>query len=226
MNLRAGIAFTIALSALAVPAVAQDITASPAEAYPVKRVSNSGTGDGLPSNISAALPSVGEPQWRTDLVAYWVSKGINPNAAQGIADQAAKESGGNPTIIGDGGSSIGIFQHHAARMDRVLARIESDQAWSDLMGEDPVAAAHWDEIKNARTRNEASKLWQRYFERPAGTPSQQKGAHAQEKSDHQRNPAYANNAGASPYLAPASLDPFSTESGEAGSSFLITQEIK
>src|SRR5215472_10423305 len=60
MNLRTGLAFTIALSALAMPALAQDITASPTEVSPGQRV-----GPSLPN--TSARPSVGEPEWRSDL---------------------------------------------------------------------------------------------------------------------------------------------------------------
>jgi hypothetical protein len=111
--------------------------------------------------------SANAEEWRASVEQYWVDKGLTLAAAEGIADQVAKESGGNPTIIGDGGSSLGMFQHHAQRMERLLARIENDQAFAELMGEDPIAATHFDELKNARSRKESSQIWQKYFERPA-----------------------------------------------------------
>ena len=122
---------------------------------------------------------------------YWVNKGFSLPVAQGIGVQVAKESGGDPAVIGDSGSSLGLFQHHADRMARLLARIENDQAFAELMGEDPIAATHFDELKTARTPLEASKLWQRYFERPRGTASPRASLAAQNREVPSRSTSQA-----------------------------------
>ena len=100
---------------------------------------------------------------------YWLNKGLSLPVAEGIASEVGRESGGDPTATGDGSTSLGQFQHHNDRMMAVLARIENDQAWQELMGDDPIAAAHFHEIMAARSPKEAGDLWRRYFERPAGT---------------------------------------------------------
>src|ERR1700675_3500643 len=73
----------------------------------------SGEGAGPPASGAAS---------REGTVAFWVSKGAPEHVAEGIADRVAKESGFNPTIPGDSGTSVGMYQHHAERKDRLLAQ--------------------------------------------------------------------------------------------------------
>ena len=100
---------------------------------------------------------------------YWFNKGLPLQVAEGIASEVNRESGGDPTATGDGGTSLGQFQHHNDRMMAILARIENDQAWQEWLGDDPIAAAHFHELMAARTPRQAGEIWKRYFERPAGT---------------------------------------------------------
>jgi hypothetical protein len=100
---------------------------------------------------------------------FWESKGVPAHVAQGIADQVGKESGYDAGAVGDGGTSFGLYQHHADRMKALLAAVENEQAFREVLGADPIAAAHWAEIKAAPDRKTASQLWQIYFERPART---------------------------------------------------------
>lgn len=118
--------------------------------------------------ILVATPAYAEEQrfeGRKSIEDFWQSKGAVPHVAAGIADNVARESAFDPARPGDGGSSFGLYQHHAERMRTLLARVENDQAFSDVMGDDPIASAHWSEIKAAPTRREAARLWAKYFER-------------------------------------------------------------
>ncbi len=50
-----------------------------------------------------------------DMVAKWRARGYPEAAAMGIADNMMRESGGDPTVAGDKGTSFGLFQHHNER---------------------------------------------------------------------------------------------------------------
>lgn len=117
---------------------------------------------------SIVLPAAAEEfQGRKSVVEFWRSKGVASHVAEGIADNVNRESGFDPTRPGDGGTSLGLYQHHDERLRTLLANTENEQAFREVMGADPIAAAHWEEIKNASSRLEAARLWARYFERCA-----------------------------------------------------------
>lgn len=122
---------------------------------------------------------------RKQTVDQWVTSGATPVAAEGIARAVNTESGFNPLSMGDyQGSqptSFGMYQHHDERAVRLLAfakatgkdahdpAVQTAFAIQETKGGDPVAAAHWKEINNAKTPEEAEHLWRQYFERPKGT---------------------------------------------------------
>src|SRR5216684_592406 len=65
----------------------------------------------------------------SNVTSFWLSKGVPLHVAQGIADQTIKESGGDPTVLGDSGTSLGLYQHHGKRMQDVIAAVENNQAF-------------------------------------------------------------------------------------------------
>ena len=119
----------------------------------------------LLSGASAA--ALAQQTRRENIENFWKSKGAPAHVAAGIADNVARESGFDPTQIGDGGTSAGLYQMHNERFTHLLADMENDSAWKDVMGRDPIAAAHWNEIVTAPDQRTASRLWARWFERCA-----------------------------------------------------------
>ncbi len=103
---------------------------------------------------------------RSVVTNFWLSKDFSKPAAEGIADAVMGESGGDPLAVGDGGTSLGLYQHHADRLRTLLANIQNNQAFQELMKDDPIAAAHADEIRNAPDRERARVLFSKFFERP------------------------------------------------------------
>ena len=161
------------------------------------------------------VPAYAEEQrfdGRKSVEDFWRSKGAPDHVAAGIADNVNRESSFDPARPGDGGTSLGLYQHHNERMRTLLAAVENEQAFRDVMGADPVAAAHWNEIKHASSRQEAARLWARYFERCKECRGPNRAA--PRTSPEIKTPALA--------MPAAPADPFSTESEEGGSSFLIT----
>lgn len=100
---------------------------------------------------------------------FFVSKGYSPNAAAALAGNMQHESGGNPTILGDKGTSQGLYQWHdtapgvgrktdlynwAAKngMDPEAEQTQLEFAHHELTGPEKAAG---DKIKAAQTYKEA-----------------------------------------------------------------------
>ncbi len=153
---------------------------------PQPRAASDVTGDGKPYTPPAGLrlevPGRGRRQTdtaagslRQQTVDFWKGKGAPEHVAEGIADRVAAESGFRPTIPGDSGTSVGLYQHHADRMEKLQKQpnwqdpmTQHGFAYSEVTGGDSIATKHWDEILGAPNRAEAAKLWDKYFERSAG----------------------------------------------------------
>jgi hypothetical protein len=130
-----------------------------------------GGGSGPPDPNSPA----GQVAHRT--AAFWSAQGYTPEQVAGImAGGPGAESGFNPGAAGDGGTSVGLYQHHAERMAELKKRYgpnptEAQQhefaAWeiSPQGTHAHVGAA----LKNAKTPEEAAAIWTREFERPKDT---------------------------------------------------------
>lgn len=124
-------------------------------------------------SAAPAIPTGGAGRQGT--VAFWMGKGAPQHVAEGIADRVAAESGFNPTVPGDAGTSVGLYQHHADRKARLMAQpgwqnpaVQHQFAYGEVTGGDSTATKHWNEILAAPDRATAAKLWDRYFERSAG----------------------------------------------------------
>jgi hypothetical protein len=130
--------------------------------------------------ISLSVDQPTDPHAR--IVKAWMDKaGVPQHVAEGIADRAMIESSGRPTAVGDGGTSGGFYQEHDSRWTGLKLFAErSGKPWTDpdIQNEyaiweatkgDPIAAKHWNEIKNAPDRATAKTLFTKYFERPAAS---------------------------------------------------------
>lgn len=105
---------------------------------------------------------------------WWVSQGYPPTAAAGIMANVHGESGGDPQAVGDGGTSVGLFQHHNDRRDNLIRYAQS----RGLSPQDPytqLAFAKMELEANPRLNNAmkqatspegAAMLFQTQFERP------------------------------------------------------------
>lgn len=130
-----------------------------------------GTAPGQLAPRSASGPE------RDQVVEFWVNNGVPQHVAEGIADRVNAESGFKTGIMGDNGTSGGPYQHHNERLAALKAfaakqglpwtapGVANQFALSEVLGGDAIAAAHWEEIKNAPDRQTAAMLWDKYFER-------------------------------------------------------------
>lgn len=116
---------------------------------------------------------------RKEAIDFWKSQGGVPqHVAEGIADNVGRESSYRPDVMGDSGTSGGLYQAHDDRLSDLEKKVpdwrtnpigQHKWALGQVMGGDPTATSHWNEIKGAKTREEARDLFKQYFERPAST---------------------------------------------------------
>ncbi len=155
------------------------------ELPPAKLVGAPQLSDAPPSNPEIIPSRYNKSDVRKQTVDQWVTAGATPVAAEGIARAVNTESGFNPFSMGDyQGSqptSFGMYQHHDTRAVGLLSfakaqgkdphdpAVQTAFAIQETKGGDSVAAAHWKEINNAKTPEEAERLWRQYFERSKGT---------------------------------------------------------
>ena len=113
---------------------------------------------------------------RDDMVARWVALGYSKEGAEGIADNMMRESGGDPKNVGDGGTSYGLFQHHAERK-AALEKFAKDRG-KPVSDPDTQIAFADQELRTQYPRlrerliatkdaSEAEDQFKRVFERPA-----------------------------------------------------------
>lgn len=111
-----------------------------------------------------------------DMVERWQARGFSKEGAEGIADNMMRESGGDPTIPGDKGTSFGLFQHHAERK----AALEQFAKAKGVPASDPEVQIDFadhemktqmpklrETLMAATDRNAAEGSFKRIFERPA-----------------------------------------------------------
>lgn len=118
-----------------------------------------------------------------DMVSRWTARGYPKPSAQGIADNMMRESRGDPSSVGDDGTSRGLFQHHATRK----AALEAEAKKQGKSPDDPdlqIAFAdgelHRDyptlqkQLMAGTDRGAAEDSFKRVFERPASVMWQNK----------------------------------------------------
>lgn len=116
---------------------------------------------------------------------FYRNKGLSHVTAGGITNNLMQESGGDPDVIsgkrkGDNGTAAFVAQWRDARLGGLVKYAKTFQPSLEQQLEyvlqemdvnsphaDKQAAAGWDALKNAKTLEEATSLFQRNFERPA-----------------------------------------------------------
>jgi hypothetical protein len=96
-----------------------------------------GGGRAGPRRSSAEQDQAGQ-----DSLAFWMSKGLSPERAAGMAAQEIAESGGNPNSRGDGGDAHGAYQWHANRRANIRAGTGIDVSNSTIQQQRE--AAYWE----------------------------------------------------------------------------------
>ncbi len=105
--------------------------------------------------------------------------GYSPSGANGILQNIIRESGGDPTQVGDDGTSLGLFQHHAERKS-ALEKFAKDQGKAPTDPDVQVAFAdqelrtQYPKLRALLTNpgtsaSDAEEAFKRIFERPAST---------------------------------------------------------
>ena len=120
-----------------------------------------------------SLPGSSDVQ--TQIWQFFAAKGLAPHQIAGILGNASAESGFNPAAVGDGGTSFGLFQHHAGRGQGLLGAVggmgglgdvqgQLQYVWQELMTTEMAAMKRLLSSTDVRGATEA---WASY-ERPAG----------------------------------------------------------
>jgi hypothetical protein len=139
----------------------------------------SASGSGLGGGLSGS-PAVQEQVWR-----FFSEKGLAPHQIAAILGNVSAESAFNPMAVGDGGTSFGLFQHHAGRGQGLLGALggmgglgnveaQLHYAWSELLtGENGVLQ----KLLASTNVREATEAFVG-FERPQGwSAANPSGAH-------------------------------------------------
>lgn len=102
---------------------------------------------------------------------YLLTKGVAPGSAAGILANIEFESSFRPDAVGDGGTSGGLFQHHASRWSKLKAYAQSTgRAWNDWTAQVDFALQEARAMKinlGSSDAQAASREWTLRFERPA-----------------------------------------------------------
>jgi hypothetical protein len=102
---------------------------------------------------------------------FLLGQGVSPASAAGILANIQAESGFNPSAVGDGGTSGGLFQHHASRWESLKAfAAQRGTSWSNWQSQVLFALQEARQMGLSLTHTdarEASIEWTLRFERPA-----------------------------------------------------------
>ena len=85
---------------------------------------------GAPGGIGAGLSGSADVQ--SQVWNFFRGKGLQPHQVAAIMGNAQAESGFNPFAVGDGGTSFGLFQHHAARGRGLLGAVGGKAGLGDI----------------------------------------------------------------------------------------------
>jgi hypothetical protein len=104
-----------------------------------------------------------------EVSSYLSSKGLDRNHVLGILANIKGESGFQPGVAGDGGSSVGLFQYRGSRRTNMIKFVGSD--WqTDWKGQIDFALSEPEGQQYVKTRftspAQATAWWVKYFERP------------------------------------------------------------
>jgi lysophospholipase L1-like esterase len=154
------------------------------ETAPANAVNNRTPGSSVASarssysggSVAAATLSAGVVTKGTDVIKFFVGKGLTPEQAAGIAGNINQESAFNTAAVGDNGTSRGLAQWHNERWTNL-------EKWCKENGFDPNSVEGqleylWHEmnttesrslskIKSTSTPSDAAYAFAKYFERPS-----------------------------------------------------------
>jgi hypothetical protein len=133
---------------------------------------------GLPGGLSGSA-SVQSQIW-----SFFAGKGLAPHQIAGVMGNIQRESGFDPFAVGDGGTSFGLFQHHAGRGRGLLSTVggqaglgnvpaQLEYVWQELLGPESAVLKRLLSATNVQDAAEAFVG----FERPQGwTAANPRGA--------------------------------------------------
>ena len=102
-----------------------------------------------------------------DVANYLSSRGLDRNHVLGMLANIQGESNFDSGAVGDGNTSIGLFQHHADRMNNLVNSVGSDWA-TDWKGQIDFALSEPAGKEYVRTKfsspEQATKWWVEHFE--------------------------------------------------------------
>lgn len=141
----------------------------------VKPVSIIPQAKSLASPVNYKPSKTGRSYNPTAIKEHLLSKGLSEHAVKGILGNIQRESNFNSKAVGDGNTSIGLFQHHADRakklgnylklrgkdLDDGLGQV--DYAYEELKSMPKVMKM----LNSAKSPAQAADIWVRHFERPA-----------------------------------------------------------
>lgn len=122
--------------------------------------------------LSATAPKTGKVNPR-EIYDYLHSKGVDDHEAKGILANIESESGFDPSAIGDGGTSGGLFQHHNERFSGLRKNPNWKNDWKsqvDYALNEPEGIDFLN--KKFNSPEEAAYDFTTTFERPADTHNQ------------------------------------------------------
>ncbi|HBS99196.1 MAG TPA: hypothetical protein DEB47_04880 [Citreicella sp.] len=151
-----------------------------------------GGGTGLPGAAANSPGSIltggslpGSQEVQSQIWRFFSDKGLAPHQVAAIMGNVSAESAFNPTAVGDGGTSFGLFQHHAGRGQALLNTVggmgglgnveaQLGHVWSELQGSENGVLQRLLAATNVKDATAAFVG----FERPQGwTAADPTGAH-------------------------------------------------
>ncbi|WP_339696032.1 phage tail tip lysozyme [Celeribacter baekdonensis] len=107
-------------AAAAAKAAAQSVATMQVTAANVTISTMGGLGLGGLGNAANINGLPGSSDVQSQIAAFFSGKGLAPHQVAGIMGNISAESAFNPAAVGDGGTSFGLFQHHAGRGQSLL----------------------------------------------------------------------------------------------------------
>lgn len=127
-------------------------------------------------SVAAATLSAGVVTKGTDVIKFFVGKGLTPEQAAGIAGNINQESAFNTAAVGDSGTSHGLAQWHNERWTRLQEWCKQngfdsnsvegqlEYLWHEL---NTTESRSLSKIKSTSTPSDAAYAFAKYFERPS-----------------------------------------------------------
>ena len=172
-------------AAAAAKAAAQSVATMQVTAANVTISTMGGLGLGGLGNAANINGLPGSSDVQSQIAAFFSGKGLKSHQIAGIMGNISAESAFNPAAVGDGGTSFGLFQHHAGRGQSLLNAVggtaglgnvqaQLEHVWEELLTSENGV------LKKLMASNTVEGATAAFagFERPAGwTAADPTGAH-------------------------------------------------